>query len=267
MRLLIFDDYDAVSEFAANHVANCIRKFAPTAEKRFVLGLPTGSSPLGMYRRLVDMHRAKEISFEFVTTFNMDEYVGLGVSHPQSYHTFMFDNFFRHIDIDPLQVNIPNGEADDLLAECRTYEEKISGAGGIHLFVAGIGSDGHIAFNEPGTSLQSGTHVQTLASETIEANSRFFDFQLDKVPRRALTVGIGTIMGADEVMVLVSGQAKAYALHKSIEAGVSHMWTTSAIAQLHPSSTFVVDEDACLELKVKTVKYFKDIQRLEEDKE
>merc|ERR1712170_36085 len=173
----------------------------------------------------------------------------------------MFDNFFKHIDIDPKNAHVLDGNAPDLAKECENYEKMITEAGGIELFVGGIGPDGHIAFNEPGSSLVSRTRVKTLAQDTILANARFFGGDINAVPKQALTVGVGTVMDAREVMVLITGAHKAYALHKAIEEGVSHMWTVSAFQQ-HPQTIFVCDEDATLELKVKTVRYFKDLMKL-----
>ncbi|KAH0551594.1 hypothetical protein GP486_007187 [Trichoglossum hirsutum] len=182
-----------------------IKAFEPTADKPFVLGLPTGSSPETIYKILVQRYKAGDISFGHVMTFNMlpvnpsipanqDEYVGIPREHPESYHTFMYKNFFSHVNIDPANVNILNGNAPDLEAECVAYEEKIRRAGGIELFLAGIGPDGHIAFNEPGSSLASRTRVKTLAYDTILANSRFFGNDLNQVPQMALTVGIQTVL-------------------------------------------------------------------------
>eukprot|EP00128_Syssomonas_multiformis_P010357 Colp12_sorted_trinity150504_noHs@26023 len=256
MRLTILDDYDKVSNYVANYVKRRINEFQPTAEKRFVLGLPTGSTPLGTYKRLIEMYKAGEVSFKYVTTFNMDEYVDLPRDHPESYHSFMWNNFFKHIDIDPKNAHILDGNATDLQAECDAYEEKIKAAGGVELFLGGIGPDGHIAFNEPGSSLVSRTRIKTLAYDTIIANARFFGGDITKVPKMALTVGVGTVMDAREVLIIITGAHKAYALYKAIEEGVSHMWTVSAFQQ-HANTLFVCDEDATLELRVKTVKYFK----------
>lgn len=221
----------------------------------FLLRL-TGSTPLGCYQKLIEYYKNGDLSFQYVKTFNMDEYVGLPRDHPESYHSFMWNNFFKHIDIHPENTHILDGNAADLQAECDAFEEKIQAAGGIELFVGGIGPDGHIAFNEPGSSLVSRTRVKTLAMDTILANARFFDGDLAKVPTMALTVGVGTVMDAKEVMILITGAHKAFALYKAIEEGVNHMWTVSAFQQ-HPRTVFVCDEDATLELKVKTVKYFK----------
>jgi glucosamine-6-phosphate deaminase len=183
----------------------------------------------------------------------MDEYVGLPHEHPESYHSFMYNNLFRHIDIDVKNVNLLNGNAASLTDECLAYESKIKALGGIELFLGGVGSDGHIAFNEPGSSLASRTRIKSLAHETIIANARFFNGDVDAVPRMALTVGVQTIMDAREVVIIATGHGKALAIQQAVEGGVSHLCTLSAL-QLHPSSMVVVDEDATMELKVKTVR-------------
>jgi glucosamine-6-phosphate deaminase len=258
MRLVILDDYELVSDWAAKYIKKKIKEFAPSPSCYFTLGLPTGGTPLGTYKKLIEFYKNGEISFKYVKTFNMDEYVGLPKNHPESYHSFMFENFFKHIDIDPKNVHILDGNAPDLHKECEEYELKIKEAGGIRLFMGGIGPDGHIAFNEPGSSLVSRTRVKTLAQDTIVANARFFNNDISQVPTCALTVGVGTVMDADEVMILITGCNKALALHMAIEEGINHMWTISAFQQ-HPKAIFVCDEDATLELKVKTVKYFKSL--------
>jgi glucosamine-6-phosphate deaminase len=168
----------------------------------------------------------------------------------------MYRHFFSHIDILPSNINILNGNAPDLEAECIAYEEKIKRAGGIELFLGGIGPDGHIAFNEPGSSLASRTRVKTLAYDTIVANSRFFGGDVAKVPRMALTVGVQTVLDAREVIIIITGSHKALALQKCIEGGVNHMWTLSSL-QMHPHAMIVADDDATLELQVKTVKVSK----------
>ncbi|MDR2086594.1 MAG: glucosamine-6-phosphate deaminase [Dysgonamonadaceae bacterium] len=260
MRLIIQPDYEALSRWAAYYVASTIVRANPTEEKPFILGLPTGSSPLKMYKELIDLHRKGIVSFKNVITFNMDEYVGIPENHPQSYHTFMWSNFFQYIDIQPENTHILNGNAPDLEAECKDYEEKIRAVGGIDLFIGGIGPDGHIAFNEPGSSLNSGTRIKTLTTDTIIANSRFFDNDVNKVPKQALTVGVGTIMYAREVLILVNGHNKARALAQGVEGAVSQMWTITAL-QLHPKGIIVCDEAATYELKVGTYHYFKDIEK------
>jgi len=260
MRVIIQSDYQKMSQWAANHVIECINKFNPTPDHKFVLGLPTGSSPVGMYNALVEANRAGKVSFKNVITFNMDEYVGLPEAHPESYHAFMARNLFDHIDCPKENIHILNGNAPDLVAECKHYEEMIQEAGGIDLFIGGIGPDGHIAFNEPGSSLASRTRMKTLTTDTRIANSRFFGGRPENVPAHALTVGVGTVMDAREVMILANGHAKARALQAAIEGSINHMWTISAL-QMHQHGIIVCDEEAADELKVSTYKYFKDIEQ------
>ncbi|ACZ01663.1 glucosamine-6-phosphate deaminase [Streptobacillus moniliformis] len=259
MRLLIVKNAKDVGKWSAYHIAQEILKFNPNKDKPFVLGLPTGSTPLETYKNLIELNKKGIISFENIITFNMDEYVGLAPNHDQSYHYFMHKNFFDHIDIKKENINILNGLAQDLQAECQRYENKIKSVGGIHLFLGGVGEDGHIAFNEPGSSLSSRTRDKELTQDTIVVNSRFFDNDINKVPKLALTVGVGTITDSKEVLIMATGHKKAYAIHKGIEEGVNHLWTISAL-QLHRKAIIVIDEDAALELKVKTYRYFKDIE-------
>ncbi|KGL51852.1 MULTISPECIES: glucosamine-6-phosphate deaminase [Porphyromonas] len=260
MRLIIQPDYDRMSLWAAEYVAKRIADAAPTADRPFVLGLPTGSTPMGLYKNLIRLHKEGKVSFRNVVTFNMDEYIGLPQDHEQSYHTFMWTNFFSHIDIPKENVNILNGNAPDIQAECEAYEAKMKQVGGVDIFLGGIGPDGHIAFNEPGSSLASRTRVKTLTSDTIAANSRFFGGDISKVPTTAVTVGVGTVMDAKEVIILVNGLGKARALYHAVEGSINQMWTISAL-QMHPKGIIVCDEDATAELKVGTYKYFKDIER------
>ncbi len=260
MRILIQDNYQCLSKWVAYYVVKKIKDFKPTKDSPFVLGLPTGSSPLGTYQELIELYKEGKISFENVVTFNMDEYVGLAEDHPQSYHYFMHSNFFSHIDIPDENINILDGNADDLDKECEEYEAKIKKAGGIHIFLGGIGPDGHIAFNEPGSSLSSRTRLKTLTYDTRVANSRFFDNDINKVPKLALTVGVGTVMDADEVLIIINGYKKARAVRMAVEGGVNHMWTVSAL-QLHKHGIIICDDDSTMELKVGTVKYFKDIEK------
>lgn len=261
MKIIIRKDYDGLSKWVADYVAERINTFKPTRAKPFVLGLPTGSSPLGTYKELVKACKKGKVSFKNVVTFNMDEYVGLKHDHPESYHHFMWSNFFKHIDIPRQNVNILNGLARNLDRECENYEKKIKKYGGIELFLGGIGPDGHIAFNEPGSSLASRTRIKTLNLNTIKANSRFFDNDINKVPKMALTVGVGTVMDAREVVVIINGYHKARALRQVVEEGVNHMWTVSML-QMHRRAVIVCDDEATMELKVETVKYFKDIEQI-----
>ena len=233
MRLIIQPDYQSVSQWAAHYVAAKIKAANPTPEKPFVLGCPTGSSPLGMYKALIDLNKKGIVSFQ--------------------------NNFFSHIDIKAENTNILNGNAPDLDAECARYEEKIKSYGGIDLFMGGIGPDGHIAFNEPGSSLTSRTRQKTLTTDTIIANSRFFDNDINKVPKTALTVGVGTVLSAKEVMIIVNGHNKARALYHAVEGSITQMWTISAL-QMHEKGIIVCDDAATEELKVGTYRYFKDIE-------
>ncbi|KAF9894198.1 hypothetical protein FE257_007700 [Aspergillus nanangensis] len=260
MRVIIRETGLEASEYIADYIISRIKSFKPTENQPFVLGLPTGSSPEAIYKTLVRHYRAGDISFKNVVTFNMDEYVGLPRDHPESYHSFMYKHFFSHVDIPPQNINILDGNAPDLAAECAAFEARIARHGGIELFLGGVGPDGHIAFNEPGSSLSSHTRVKTLAYDTILANSRFFGNDVNLVPRMALTVGIQTIMEAREVVIVATGAHKALAVEKGLEGGVNHMWTLSAL-QMHPHPLIVCDRDATLELKVKTVRYFEAIEQ------
>jgi glucosamine-6-phosphate deaminase len=260
MRLIIQPEARSVAKWSAIYIAKRINEVNRTRKRPFVLGLPTGSTPLGTYLELIKMYQEGKVSFENVITFKMEEYVNLPKDHPQSYHSFMWDNFFRHIDIKPENVNILNGNAPDLKAECSSYENKMKEVGGIDLFMGGVGADGHIAFNEPGSSLSSRTRDKALNQDTIVVNSRFFNNDINLVPKVALTVGVGTVMDAKEVLILVTGHNKARALHQAIEEGINHMWTISAL-QLHPNGMIVCDEDSTIELRVGTYKYFKDIEK------
>ena len=260
MRVIIRNNYENMSKWTADYIVEKINNFNPTSENPFVLGLPTGSTPLGTYKELINRYKEGKVSFKNVVTFNMDEYVGLPEEHPESYHSFMFNNFFNHIDIPKENINILNGNATNLEEECQRYEDKIKSYGGIHLFMGGIGQDGQIAFNEPGSSLTSRTRKKNLTTDTIIANSRFFDNDINKVPKTALTVGVGTVMDAKEVIILVNGHTKARALYPAIEVAVNHMWTVS-ILKTHPKGIIVCDDAATDELKVGTVNYFKDIEK------
>ena len=259
MRLIPLNTTAEVGKWAARHIVERINAFKPTAERPFILGLPTGGTPLEAYKHLIAMHKAGQVSFKNVVTFNMDEYVGLPQEHPESYHTFMYKNFFDHVDIPSENINLLNGNAPDIDEECRQYEAKIKSYGKINLFMGGVGNDGHIAFNEPASSLASRTRIKTLTHETRIANSRFFDNDVSQVPKYALTVGVGTLLDAEEVMILVTGHAKAQALEAVVEGNINHMWTISCL-QLHAKAVMVCDEPSTMELKVKTVKYFRELE-------
>ena len=260
MRVIIQKDYDKMCLWAANHIMDAIN--AHKEDRPFVLGLPTGSSPLGVYKYLAGFNKEGKVSFKNVVTFNMDEYEGLPREHEQSYWHFMWSNFFDHIDIPRENVNILNGMAEDLDKECERYEEKIASYGGIDLFLGGIGVDGHMAFNEPFTSLSSRTHVQGLTMDTKIVNSRFFDNDPSLVPSKALTVGVGTVTDSKEVLLVINGHNKARALKATVEGAVSSMWTASAL-QNHKNAVIACDEAACGELMVDTYKFFLDVESAE----
>nr|WP_315090167.1 glucosamine-6-phosphate deaminase [uncultured Alloprevotella sp.] len=260
MRVIIEPDYEKLSLWAAEYVVNKINAFNPTDDRKFVLGLPTGSSPIGMYQAIIKAHKEGRISFKNVLTFNMDEYVNLPEDHPESYHTFMKKNLFDHIDCPKENIHILNGNAENLQAECARYEQMIKDAGGIDLFIGGIGPDGHIAFNEPGSSLSSRTRIKTLTTDTRIANARFFGGNPENVPSLALTVGVGTVMSAKEVLILCNGHNKSRALQAAVEGAVTQMWTISSL-QLHPHGIVVCDEAACEEIKHGTYRFFKDVEK------
>ncbi len=259
MRLIPLNNAQQVGRWSAQYIADKINHFQPTADKPFVLGLPTGSTPLETYKALIHLYNEGKVSFKHVVTFNMDEYVDLPPEHPQSYHSFMYSNFFSHIDIQEKNINLLNGNTNNHEEVCRAYEEKIKSYGQIDLFMGGIGNDGHIAFNEPASSLSSRTRIKTLTHDTRIANSRFFDNDISQVPKYALTIGVGTLLDAKEVLILVTGHHKALALEAAVEGSVNHLWTVSAL-QLHPKAIIVCDEPATQELKVKTVKYFTELE-------
>jgi glucosamine-6-phosphate deaminase len=237
MRVIILPDADSVARRAADFVARLV-----TDKPDCVLGLATGSSPLGLYRELIRRHREEELDFSSVTTFNLDEYVGLGPTHPQSYRHFMQESLFRHINIPPHHTHVPDGRTLDFAHYAQRYERMIRDAGGIELQVLGIGSDGHIAFNEPGSSLGSRTRVKTLARETVRDNARFFGSE-EAVPRLAITMGVGTILEARCCLLLAMGEGKAEAIRATVEGPVTAQVTASAL-QLHRDVICVLDEAA-----------------------
>ncbi len=261
MRVVIKPGKLEVGAWTANYIIERINAANPTPDNPFILGLPTGSSPILTYEELIKRHKKGDISFKNVITFNMDEYVKLPEDHPESYHAFMHKHLFDHIDIPAENINILNGNADNLEEECQRYEDKIKSLGGIELFLGGIGPDGHIAFNEPGSSLTSKTRVKTLSYDTIVANARFFDNDLSKVPTTALTVGVGTVMAAREVILIITGYNKSRALREVVENGVNHMWTVSML-QLHERCILACDNHSTMELQVQTVKYFNEIEEI-----
>jgi len=246
MLVITTKDYYEISKTAAKKVADLIRS-KPTA----VLGLATGSTPKGLYQELIRMHKDEGLDFSKVTTFNLDEYIGLTPDHPESYIYFMRENLFNEINVDERFIHVPQGMLDinniPAIEEfCRWYEEEIKLAGGLDLQVLGIGANGHIAFNEPGSSLGSRTRVKTLTDKTRLDNSRFFD-DPEEVPKYAITMGVGTIMEAKELLLLANGKAKANAIQMTVEGPITAM-VPATIVQMHPKATLIVDEEAASEL-------------------
>jgi glucosamine-6-phosphate deaminase len=240
MRAHVFPDYEAMSTAVADAVARRLRE-DPSA----VFLLPTGTTPLGMYRRLVEMHRRGELSFAKATFFNLDEYLGLTPDHPASYHVYMKENFYGLIDADSDRIFVPNGAADDPEAECERYEAAIREAGGIDVCVLGIGRNGHIGFNEPGAPFDSRTRVVRLSESTRLVNAG--DFESDRAPERAITVGMATIFESREVLLLASGTNKAAAVTAAVEGEVSESVPASMLKN-HPNTTLFLDEDAASDL-------------------
>lgn len=259
MRLIPLQTVAQVGQWAARHIVETINCFNPTADKPFVLGLPTGSTPLSTYKELIALYQAGKVSFENVVTFNMDEYVGIEPNHPESYRTFMYENFFNHVDVKEENINLLDGKAEDIDAHCQAYEDKIKSYGKINLFMGGVGVDGHIAFNEPASSLASRTRIKTLTDDTRIANSRFFGGDVKQVPKYALTIGVATLLDSEQVMILSLGHNKSLALQAAVEGSVNHLWTVSAL-QLHKKAVIVADQGAQQDLKVKTVKYFNELE-------
>jgi len=260
MRLIIEENDAKAGLWTARYIVARIKEKAARTDRPFVLGLPTGSTPVETYKELVRLYEAGEVSFRNVVTFNMDEYVGIPEDHPESYHTFMRKHFFDHVDVPAANIHILDGNAPDLQKECEEYERKIVAAGGIDLFLGGIGEDGHIAFNEPFSSLNSRTRLKTLTQDTIQVNARFFGGDISLVPKTALTVGVGTVLSAKKVLILATGHKKARAVRHGVEGSYNHQWTISAL-QVHPNGILVCDDPAAEELRVATYRYFKDIER------
>ena len=262
MKVIIRNNSAEGSLWAAHHIAEEIKAKAAVTDKPFVLGLCTGSTPIETYAELARMVQAGELSFKNVISFNMDEYVGLPESHPESYHSFMHTNLFSKIDEPKENIHILNGNAEDLEAECAAYEAAIQAAGGFDLFLGGIGEDGHIAFNEPFSPLTSRTRVVTLTEDTRIVNSRFFGGDMNLVPKQALSVGVATVTDSKEVVILAFGPKKARAIHDAVEGPYSHMCTVSAL-QNHQNGIIVADEASVGELKVNSYKYFKAVEAVE----
>ncbi len=262
MKIVIRDNAKEGSLWAAHYIAAKINEKAAVSDKPFVIGLCTGSTPIETYAELIRMVKAGEVSFKNVISFNMDEYVGLPVEHPESYHSFMHRYLFDQIDEKPENIHILNGNAPDLAAECAAYEKAIVDAGGFDLFLGGVGEDGHLAFNEPFSPLNSRTRVVDLTQDTIEVNARFFGGDTSLVPKRAMSVGVGTVCSAREVLILAFGSKKARVVKEAVEGAMSHYVTLSAL-QAHENGTVLLDEPAAGELKVNSYRYFKAVEAAE----
>ncbi|WP_347548240.1 glucosamine-6-phosphate deaminase [Pseudalkalibacillus hwajinpoensis] len=237
MRVMEATSYQHMSELAADYLLNKIR-----TQPYIVLGLATGGTPKGTYDRLVKDHRENGTSYRNITSFNLDEYVGFSPDHPNSYHTFMYENLFGKLDVTKENIHLPNGVALDLVEECKCYEEQIENSGGIDLQLLGMGSNGHIGFNEPGTSFEVNTHIVELAQSTREANARFFS-HLEEVPHEAVTMGIATIMRSREILLLVSGESKSEALKELVNGEVRESFPASVL-KMHPHVTIIADKNA-----------------------
>lgn len=235
--------------WTAERICQKIHAFAPTAQKPFVLGLPTGGTVETMYAHLCKLHQMGQLDFSNIITFNMDEYAGLSPTDPHSYHYYMKHHLFDGINISPQNAHILNGQATHLEAECTAYEAAIKQAGGIHLFLGGVGRNGHIAFNEPGSSFTSRTRPVTLEENTRQANARFFDGDISRVPTHALSVGIGTVLDANEILFLASGEAKAQAVARLALGEVTTAWPITAL-KTHPRATLLVDLAAAKDLPI-----------------
>lgn len=237
MKLIVVNNYEELSKVAAKEFSKIIKE-----KENVVLGLATGGSPVGMYKELIRMYEQKELNFSKITTVNLDEYIGLNPEHNQSYRYFMNNNLFNHINIDKSNTFVPNGLAEDLEAQCKEYDQKIAELGGIDIQLLGVGNNGHIAFNEPNNELSSGTHIISLTDNTIEANARFFD-NIDDVPRKAITMGVGGIMKAKKIILIASGESKAEAI-KGIFSGKITTANPATMLQMHRDVTVIVDEAA-----------------------
>jgi glucosamine-6-phosphate deaminase len=242
MLVVVVDDYEELSRTGARQVADLVKR-----KPDCVLGFATGGTPLGMYKELIRLHVEEGLDFSKVTTFNLDEYVGLLPTHEQSYHYYMWKNLFDHINVDARHVHIPNGAAEDVAEQCDWYETRIEECGGIDLQILGIGVNGHIAFNEPGASLGSRTRIKTLKESTRRDNARFFD-SFDEVPKYAITMGVGTIMEAHGLLLMASGKEKAAAVTATVEGPITAHYPAT-IVQMHRFATILIDRQAAAGLQ------------------
>ena len=237
MKLIMVDNYEKLSKVAAYEFAKVIKE-KPNA----VLGLATGGSPVGMYKELIKMYENKELDFSKVTTVNLDEYIGLNPEHEQSYRQFMNKNLFSHINVNVEKTFVPNGLAKNLEVECKEYDKKIMELGGIDVQLLGVVNNGHIAFNEPDNELYSETHIISLSENTIKANARFFD-NIEDVPKKAITMGVGGIMKAKKIILIASGENKAEAI-KGLLSGKVTTENPVSLLQMHNDVTIIVDKEA-----------------------
>ena len=243
MRIIVVDNYEEMSIEAARIMASCV-----TLKPDSVLGLATGSTPLGMYSQLINIYNRKEVNFEHVKSFNLDEYYGLNKDNEQSYNYYMNENFFKHINIKPENINIPNGAAENIEKECISYEKKIKEAGGIDIQVLGIGVNGHIGFNEPDVKFEAETHLVQLDEQTIESNARFFESR-EEVPTSAISMGIKTIMHSKKIVLLANGKSKADAINKALNGKITPD-VPASILQLHLDVTVILDKEAASLLNI-----------------
>lgn len=254
--MFLIETEENVGFLTAAYVKNKIKTFIPSESKPFfILALPTGGTSIDLYKYLVQFYKKGSLNFDKVVTFNLDEYVGLPVTHPESYHSFMARNLFDHIQIKKEQINSLNGNTENLEKECQDYEQKIKNLGGIDLFLGGVGENGHIAFNEPGSAFDSKTRIINLTENTIKANSRFFNGDINLVPKRALTIGLGTIMQSKEIIIMATGPKKANAVYHAFEDKPNTKYPIT-ILQKHPRSFIVTDKAAAAELSSRTKKDF-----------
>lgn len=259
MRVIFLHTSNEVAQWVAYYIIYKINNFNPTDQNPFVLGLPTGSTPIKIYNNLIKLYQNGKVSFKYVIIFMIDEYLGFACEDSRSYYKFIHKNFINHIDIISKNVNFLKGNTKNFQDECQKYENKIKLYGSIHLFIGGVGNNGHLAFNEPGSSLSSRTRMVTLSQETRVSNSRFFNNKINFVPKFALTIGLATLLESQEIIIIAIGQNKANAVQAAIEGSINHMWPISCL-QLHPKSILVCDKLSTMELKIKTVKYFQEIE-------
>lgn len=255
MEVIIKENYEEMSKLAAQIIARIVKQ-----RPRAVLGLATGSTPVGCYQEMVRMHKEEGLDFSQIVTFNLDEYVGIPEDHEQSYHRFMWDNLFSKINIVKANVHVPDGNAGDLHAACDEYEMEMDEHGGVDIQLLGIGGNGHLAFNEPGSSLGGRTKIKTLTERTRQDNSRFFD-SIDDVPKYCVTMGVGTIMESGKLLLLANGENKADAIAAAVEGPITASVPASVI-QLHPDVTVIMDKAAAAKL---TREYNSELHHLENE--